>query len=327
MIIGRQIRTDHGGIIDLLAIDDAGSLILIELKKDLTPREVVAQSLDYAAWVEGLSPDQVTEIFNAYTSSYRPELKQKTLDQVFTERFGLVLDDLEISQSHHQIVIVASRLDPSTERIVKYLAWRGIEINVVFFKVFADEDRRFLSRVWFIDRTEVGEQGAISQRTVKGEWNGDSYVSFGVDERRSWEDAVKYGFISAGGGRWYSNTLSLLSPGDRIFVNVPRRGYVGVGTVEEPSKKVDEFFVAQPDGSKARILDLPLHSQLGKDKDDPDLAEYLVRVRWVKTVTLERAIREVGFFGNQNSACRRSRQSGTALWKRVTQLFDLSCCT
>jgi RecB family endonuclease NucS len=37
MIIGRQIRTDYGGFIDLLAIDRSGALIVIELKKDLTP--------------------------------------------------------------------------------------------------------------------------------------------------------------------------------------------------------------------------------------------------------------------------------------------------
>jgi RecB family endonuclease NucS len=52
LLIGRQIRTGQGGIIDLLAVDETGKLVLIELKKDLTPREVVAQCLDYASWVE-----------------------------------------------------------------------------------------------------------------------------------------------------------------------------------------------------------------------------------------------------------------------------------
>ena len=46
-------------------------------------------------------------------------------------------------------------------------------------------------------------------------WNQEYYVSFGSGTR-CWSDARKYGFISAGGGTWYSNTLKLLSPGDRI---------------------------------------------------------------------------------------------------------------
>ncbi len=45
--IGRQVITDFGKRIDLLAIDGQGDLHVVELKKDRTPREVVAQSLEY----------------------------------------------------------------------------------------------------------------------------------------------------------------------------------------------------------------------------------------------------------------------------------------
>ena len=70
MPIGRQVRTAHGGIVNLLATVPGGGLVVVELKRDLTPRDVVAQGLDYASWVEtldasataaifGLSPEQV----------------------------------------------------------------------------------------------------------------------------------------------------------------------------------------------------------------------------------------------------------------------------
>ena len=55
MLIGRQEDTGFGGRIDLLAIAPDGSLIIIELKRNRTPREVVAQALDYASWVEKAS--------------------------------------------------------------------------------------------------------------------------------------------------------------------------------------------------------------------------------------------------------------------------------
>ena len=45
MLIGRQEDTGYGGRIDLLAVAPDGALILIELKRDRTPREVVAQAL------------------------------------------------------------------------------------------------------------------------------------------------------------------------------------------------------------------------------------------------------------------------------------------
>ena len=48
VVVGRQVRTDFGGLIDLLCIDKVGDAVVIELKKGRTPREVTAQTLDYA---------------------------------------------------------------------------------------------------------------------------------------------------------------------------------------------------------------------------------------------------------------------------------------
>jgi len=66
MLVGRQEKTAHGGIIDLLAIAPDGALVIIELKRGRTPRDVVAQALDYASWVEGLEPDVVAAIYRRF---------------------------------------------------------------------------------------------------------------------------------------------------------------------------------------------------------------------------------------------------------------------
>lgn len=58
-------------------------------------------------------------------------------------------------------------------------------------------------------------------------------MSLGEGEHRTWGDCRKYGFISGGQGKWYSQTLKLLFPGSRVYVNIPKTGYVGVGTVKE----------------------------------------------------------------------------------------------
>lgn len=44
--------------------------------------------------------------------------------------------------------------------------------------------------------------------------------------------------------------------------------------------------------------------------DDPDKAEYLVPVKWIKTVSAVKAVKEKGFFGNQNTVARPT----TAAW-------------
>ena len=68
MIIGRQVPTAYGTVVDLLAVDDEGTLHILELKRDRTPREVVAQLLDHGSWVSALSHDEVIDIFTTYRS-------------------------------------------------------------------------------------------------------------------------------------------------------------------------------------------------------------------------------------------------------------------
>jgi RecB family endonuclease NucS len=67
MLIGRQEVTSYGGRIDLLAIAPDGSLVLIELKRDRTPREIIAQALDYASWIEQLTPEKIVQIYQRFS--------------------------------------------------------------------------------------------------------------------------------------------------------------------------------------------------------------------------------------------------------------------
>src|SRR3954454_19808532 len=62
LVIGRQVITKYGKRVDLLAIDVQGTVYVIELKKDRTPREVVAQALDYGFWVRHLDDGAIAEL-------------------------------------------------------------------------------------------------------------------------------------------------------------------------------------------------------------------------------------------------------------------------
>lgn len=299
MLIGRQVLTSYNKYIDLLAIDRNGSLIIIELKRDKTPRDVVAQALDYASWVVKLEQDEIIDIYRNFSMKYLK--KEQSLELKFNEKYNDDLTEDMLNQGH-QMVIVASDLDSSTERIVKYLSDSDIPLNVVFFKVFSDNGNKFLSRAWLIEPIET-EENAI-HKEQKGIWNGEYYVSFGEGDSRKWEDAQKYSFISAGGGIWYSQTLSFLEPNDRVWVNIPRTGYVGVGKVIERVKKADQFYI-NIDGSEKNIYELDLHAHYHKENiNDDDTAEYFVKVEWLIKVDRKDAIKELGFFGNQNSVCK-----------------------
>jgi hypothetical protein len=38
--------------------------------------------------------------------------------------------------------------------------------------------------------------------------------------------------------------------------------------------------------------------------DDPERSEYFVPIQWLNTVPVERAVDEIGLFGNQNTVCK-----------------------
>ena len=66
MVIGKQVVTGYHGRIDLLCIEGNCDLVVVELKKGRTPREVAAQALDYASWVKDLTYDEVVTIADRY---------------------------------------------------------------------------------------------------------------------------------------------------------------------------------------------------------------------------------------------------------------------
>src|ERR1044072_218071 len=66
MLIGRQVGTPFHGFIDVLAIDADGTLVVVELKRDKTPREVVAQALDYGSWVSQLAYADVAALYSEH---------------------------------------------------------------------------------------------------------------------------------------------------------------------------------------------------------------------------------------------------------------------
>jgi ZIP family zinc transporter len=110
-------------------------------------------------------------------------------------------------------------------------------------QVFQHGDTQLLSRTWLIDPVETQENASntTSSKRASEPWIGEFYGSFGEGLGRSWEEARQYGFFSAGGGSWYSQTLSMLNVGDRIWVRIPKRGYVGVGIVEAPLVAITDF--------------------------------------------------------------------------------------
>lgn len=312
LVIGRQVKTSNGKFLDLLCIDRNENLIVVELKKDLTPREVTAQAIEYASYMAEKEPQEINQIFDDYATKYLH--KQLSLNDAYLNKFGVELDPEQLN-TKVKMVIVAAKMDDGTEHILRYLRKEyGVDINILFFSIFEHNGDRLLSRVWFEEDLDLDDDTSITPQ----KWNHEFYVSFGTNDVRSWEDARQYGFISAGGGAWYTKTLNMLHAGDRIWVNIPHNGYVGVGEVIGDAVLArDAMFNDQS------MKDLKLKGNYFYSPDDTEQSEYIVPVKWIKTFPENQAVRELGFFGNQNTVCRPSTSKWSFTVDRLKKLWNI----
>lgn len=293
LVLGTQVSTDHGGRIDLLGMDADGNLVVVELKRDRTPRDVVAQVLDYASWICQLTPRQVGEI--ALLKLRRP------LEEAFQEKFGAPLPDT--LNASHSMVIVASEFDASSRRIVEYLAEQhGLSINAAFFSIFDERGQQYLATDWLLDQESVVERAVARDKPL---WSGIWYVNGGEGETRAWADQRRYGFTSAGQGPQWSGPLKKLHVGDRFYSYQRGHGYVGFGEVISEAVMARDFLV---DGKPILECDLAA-PEMDCHKDDPDNAEWVVGVKWLKTLSLEDAV--LGrrpYFSSTHVVCKLSQQ-------------------
>ena len=141
--IGRQTSvTDEGGTIfsDLLGIDSEGNLVVAELKKGRTPRDVVAQLLDYAAWANGLSESQIREIAEDYFAG-RERFQGKTFDDAFREVFDLPeTDELPQLNQNLRLFIVAEEIADRVTRVCRFLRnSHGLDVTCLVVSMFQTE--------------------------------------------------------------------------------------------------------------------------------------------------------------------------------------------
>jgi hypothetical protein len=104
-----------------------------------------------------------------------------------------------------------------------------------------------------------------------------------------------------------------------VWVKIPKTGYVGVGRVTGAVQPAKEFMVPTPDGPRP-ALDVLTHAERYKaNADDPDKTEYFVPVNWLDTVPREKAVNELGLFGNQNTVC----QPTTPKWRHTVERLKI----
>jgi len=141
LIIGRQVVTNLRAIVDLLGVDDHGNIIVIELKRDKTPRESIAQLLEYASYVDNLDYAELNEIFQQYTD------EEVELEEYHSEYFGHHETSHSVSWNKSmKMLIIAQHITPEIKQTALFLRRKGIEVYCAEFKYFKNKaENRIIS--------------------------------------------------------------------------------------------------------------------------------------------------------------------------------------
>lgn len=143
-IFARQPRTSYNKYLDLLGIDKTGATVIIELKRGETPRDVIAQTLEYAAWVDSLTLDQLDEMARDYGAKHGVQLEsladlyQKTFssEQDASEEDGPSITERITCNNRQRLVIVAEHVSDEVEQTLRYLRTRyGVDVHGVEFSI------------------------------------------------------------------------------------------------------------------------------------------------------------------------------------------------
>ena len=314
--------------IDLLAVDRQGNLVVVELKRGDTGSHMELQALRYASMVSTMTFEQAVSAYENFLGAEAALPARRQL-----------LDFLGWSEPNEddfaqdvRIVLFSEDFSRELTTSILWLNQRQLDISCYRISAYRLDDRLLLDFQQIIPLKEAEDyqvklrnkqQEAQSARREQVAWNGELYANYGDNEYRSWEDARHFGFISAGGGEWFTRTLRLLEPGKRVWVNRPGVGYVGVGMVSGEPVDARDFMVQTEHGPR-RYLDVGhVHPQMREAAEDSERTDKFVPVQWIKTVDESRAIRQNGLFGNQNSAAKPVSPSWPATVARLKEAFGM----
>jgi Holliday junction resolvase-like predicted endonuclease len=141
IIVSRQLQTE-GGPLDLLAIDQQGRWVVIEIKRGTVRRETIAQAIDYASCIRRLPEKVLCEVVADYFKKHR----HGSIERLRKERPEAF--DATDGERDVEMIVVGTGRDRGLDRMVEFMkAKSGVSISVVTFQVFRlDGGKRVLVR-------------------------------------------------------------------------------------------------------------------------------------------------------------------------------------
>lgn len=141
--------------LDLLALDKAGRLVIIENKLDDSGRDVIWQALKYASYCSTLKTSQIIDIFRQHLGQSGTEDAREQLADFLPDQSA---EDLVLNPSGTQrIMLVAAKFRKEVTATALWLLAKGVNISCFQVTPYQDGAALFLDVSQIIPTPETGD--------------------------------------------------------------------------------------------------------------------------------------------------------------------------
>ena len=138
--VKRQAELGSAGRPDMLALDDAGRVVVIEVKRDVD-RSQLAQTLEYAGWARQTNLDEIAGLYHGGEASFWGDW----MDFTDTSTPRTLTPD-------PKLFLVAATFQSRTRSALDFLAQHGVPVTVLEVSLLQDDEgRRFLDVEWEVE--------------------------------------------------------------------------------------------------------------------------------------------------------------------------------
>jgi len=138
MWIGRQDSPGDAGIFDILALDENGDPVVVELKRGRAPRDIVTQALEYASEIRGEEYIDFDKRYEEFLTEHDKD-DNGSLRQAHKDFFCLEEElDRPKFNTNQRIVLVGESFRNVSLSMTDLLRDHGLDVSVVEYDLFGD---------------------------------------------------------------------------------------------------------------------------------------------------------------------------------------------
>jgi len=195
LIIGEQVQT-KSGFIDFLGIDRNGNTVIIELKRDKLPREVIAQAIDYASDISNWDISKLNEVSQTYLGHDLLDSISETFDEINIEEI--------VINNNQRLLVVGFGIEESTSRMIEWLSNNfnlGINAVILNYSKTSSNDEILSRTVIIPEEIEIQKANkkkfTIARSDEPGDYSGEKlkelfkkYLKSSLHSARRMKDIV-----------------------------------------------------------------------------------------------------------------------------------------